>query len=77
MITIDSDPQLNPVRIGAKILNLLAGSDLTEIETEMLYNEIKQEFNSSYDIFVYSLDWLYVIGAIGMTEQGAIHRAIK
>jgi len=72
MITIDSDPKLNPINIGASILNKLAVSDYTEIEISMLYQNIKNEFNASYDVFVYSLDWLFIIGAIQLSEKGNI-----
>ena len=72
MITIDSDPKLNPINIGAFILNRMAESDHTEIEVENLYEDVKREFNASYDIFVYTLDWLFVAGAIRLSENGNI-----
>lgn len=72
MITIDSDPKLNPVNIGAFILNRMAASDYTEIEIDVLYENVKNEFNASYDIFVYTLDWLYIAGAICLSENGKI-----
>lgn len=72
MITIDSDPKLNPVNIGAFILIRMAASDYTEVEIEILYENVRNEFNASYDIFVYTLDWLYVAGAICLSENGRI-----
>lgn len=75
MITIDSDPKVNPVNIGAFILNNMANSDYMEIEIDTLYQSVKDEFNASYDIFVYTLDWLYVVGAISLSENGNISHA--
>lgn len=72
MITIDSDPKLNPVNIGAFILNRMVANDYTEIEIENLYEDVREEFNASYDIFVYTLDWLFVAGAIRLSENGSI-----
>jgi hypothetical protein len=72
MITIDSDPKLNPVNIGAFILNRMSASDYMEIEIENLHEDIRREFNASYDIFVYTLDWLFVAGAIRLSENGNI-----
>jgi len=72
MITIDSDPKLNPINIGASILNKMANSEYAEIEIETLYGSIKEEFNASYDVFVYTLDWLFIVGAIKLSEQGKI-----
>ena len=72
MITIDSDPKLNPINIGAFILNVMATYDYTEIEIESLFGEVRSEFNASYDVFVYTLDWLFIAGAIRLSEKGNI-----
>ena len=72
MITIDSDPKLNPVNIGAFILNRIASNDFKEIELKVLYESVRKEFNASYDIFVYTLDWLFIAGAISLSENGSI-----
>lgn len=72
MITIDSDPKLNPINIGAFILNRMAEYDYTEIEIENLFEDVRAEFYASYDVFVYTLDWLFVAGAIRLSEKGNI-----
>ena len=75
MITIDSDPKINPINIGATILNKMATSDFTQIDIEELYEVINHEFGSSYEVFAYALDWLFVIGAINLNENGLIEYA--
>lgn len=77
MITIDSDPTLNPIYIGASILNSMAASEYSEVEIEKLYESVKVEFGASYDVFVYTLDWLYVVGAIQLNENGNIEYAAE
>lgn len=72
MITIDSDPKLNPINIGAYILNAISKNDYTEIEIEHLYANVKNEFNASFEVFVYALDWLFIAGAICLSEKGRI-----
>lgn len=72
MITIDSDPKLNPVNIGAFILSRMAKSSYTAVEIETLYMDVKREFKASYDVFVYTLDWLFIAGAIVLDENGNI-----
>ena len=72
MITIDSDPKLNPINIGAFILNRMAEHDYTEIEIENLFEDVRAEFYASYDVFVYTLDWLFIAGAIRLSEKGNI-----
>ncbi|MFT7008782.1 MAG: hypothetical protein ACJAXJ_003324 [Colwellia sp.] len=70
MITIDSDPMLNPIYIGASILNELSSIDFTEIGIEELYAAIKDKLDMSYEVFTFSLDWLYIIGALDLNENG-------
>ena len=77
MITIDSDPTLNPIYIGASILNNLASFEYSEVEIEKLYESVKVEFGASYDVFVYTLDWLYIAGAIQLNEKGNIEYATE
>jgi hypothetical protein len=77
MITIDSDPTLNPVYIGASILNDLSSFDYSEVGIEKLYESVKVEFGASYDVFVYTLDWLYIAGAIQLNEKGNIEYATE
>jgi hypothetical protein len=72
MITIDSDPMLNPIYIGASILNELSTIDFTEIEIENLYLSIKDKFDMSYDVFAFALDWLYIVGAVDLNENGLL-----
>ena len=70
MITIDSDPMLNPIYIGATILNELTSIDFTEMGIEELYAAIKDKLDMSYEVFTFSLDWLYIIGALDINENG-------
>lgn len=77
MITIDSDPTLNPINIGASILNNMTFFEYSEVEIEKLYESVKVEFGASYDIFVYTLDWLYIVGAIQLNEKGNIEYAAE
>lgn len=70
MITIDSDPMLNPIYIGASILNELSSIDFTEMRIEELYSAIKDKLDMSYEVFTFSLDWLYIIGALDLNENG-------
>lgn len=77
MITIDSDPILNPVNIGAYILNIMSKEDGDDITLEVLYHHISKELDVSYDVFTYALDWLYAIEAIDMDDNGIISYASK
>ena len=72
MITIDSDPMFNPVYIGASILNELSSSDFTEVEVDKLYLSVKNRIDISYEVFAFSLDWLFIAGAVDFNDKGLI-----
>lgn len=75
MLTLDSDPVLNPVNIGAELLNFMSKSEYVEFDVEALYRFTEKKFSLSYDVFAYTLDWLFVIGAVDMDSRGLIRYA--
>ncbi len=75
MITIDSDPILNPFYLGAAIISELASSDFTKMKIDELYELSKEKFDISYEIFACALDWLYIIGVIDLNSDGCIEYA--
>jgi hypothetical protein len=77
MLTIDSDPTINPVNMGAFIILTMNDMPHIDISISSLYEITKNKFNLSYDVFVYTLDWLYVIGVIELNDRGNIQYAVK
>lgn len=72
MITIDSDPKANPVYIGSVVLRLFQRNDSMVIEISRLYDLVNAVFELSFDLFLYSLDWLFIIGAIELDGNGGV-----
>lgn len=72
MITIDSDPKANPVYIGSVVLRLFQSNDSMVIEISLLYDLVNAVFELSFDLFLYSLDWLFIIGAIELDGNGGV-----
>ena len=72
MITIDTDPKANPVYIGSVVLRIFQSNDSMIIEISRLYDLVKSVFELSFDLFLYSLDWLFIIGAIELDGNGGI-----
>ncbi|WP_370557312.1 hypothetical protein NMD88_03385 [Edwardsiella tarda] len=72
MITIDSDPKANPVYIGSVVLRLFQINDSIVIEISRLYDLVNAVFELSFDLFLYSLDWLFIIGAIELDGNGGV-----
>lgn len=72
MITIDTDPKANPVYIGSVVLRIFQSNDSMIIEISRLYELVNSVFELSFDLFLYSLDWLFIIGAIELDGNGGI-----
>ncbi len=72
MITIDSDPKANPVYIGSVVLRLFQSNDSMVIEISRLYDLVNAVFELSFDLFLYSLDWLFILGAIELDGNGGV-----
>ncbi|WP_325891115.1 ABC-three component system middle component 6 [Grimontia sp. NTOU-MAR1] len=77
MLTIDSDPIINPINIGAHILNLMSKNNDKPLNVEEIYDHISKELDISYEVFTFSLDWLYAIEAINLDDDGIIKYASK
>lgn len=72
MITIDTDPKANPVYIGSVVLRIFQSNDSMVIEISQLYDLVNSAFELSFDLFLYSLDWLFIIGAIELSGNGGV-----
>lgn len=72
MITIDTDPIANPIYLGGVILRFFQCSDSRKIAISSLYNHVNNVVEISFDLYLITLDWLYVIGLIEMDEGGDI-----
>ncbi|MDJ0035344.1 hypothetical protein QM637_05780 [Pantoea allii] len=72
MITIDSDPYANPVYIGSLIIKLFQCSDTRILDVSRLYDLVNGFLELSFDLFLFSLDMLFVIGLIYMDVNGGV-----
>lgn len=72
MITIDTDPKANPIYIGGLILRSFRANNSRIINISHLYDKVNDLFELSFDLFLYSLDWLFVIGTVQLDGNGGI-----
>lgn len=70
IINSDNHPQRQLYYLGAKTLEVLSKNEGVADFFET-YSEIKKEENISLMLFVLTLDWLYILGAI-RSEKGTI-----
>ncbi|WP_353055220.1 ABC-three component system middle component 6 [Pseudomonas aeruginosa] len=75
MLTLDSDPVLNPVNIGAELISFMLSKESNRFQLDDLYRFVQGRFSVSYDVFAYTMDWLYLIDAVDMDERGVVQYA--
>ncbi|QIK15089.1 hypothetical protein G7090_17670 [Leclercia sp. 29361] len=72
MITIDTDPKANPIYIGGLILRVFRDNDSRIIDITNLFEMVNDTLELSFDLFLYSLDWLFIIGTVQLDGNGDI-----
>ncbi|EJG2210946.1 MULTISPECIES: ABC-three component system middle component 6 [Proteus] len=77
MITIDSDPILNPIFIGGIVIRFFNESDFISADITSIYNYVEKFVELSFELFLLSLDWLFIIGVVELDENGVIFYAVK
>lgn len=77
MITIDSDPEANPIFIGGLIISFFNSSDSKIKKISILFEEVKIVIKISFDIFLQALDWLFIIGVVDLNDNGDLVYAPK
>lgn len=55
---------------GSIVLKIL--SAYTELDLSLLYDKVKSETSMSYELFILTLDWLFLIDAIAKVDNRII-----
>ncbi|MBN3397053.1 hypothetical protein CF074_05005 [Clostridium botulinum] len=73
IINIDRDPKYFLYYIGGIILDLL-NSNNKNLSIEIIYTKVKNivDKNIHIDFIYYSLDWLYILSLINISENRVI-----
>ncbi|ACA55440.1 hypothetical protein FDC45_15690 [Clostridium botulinum] len=73
IINIDRDPKYSLYYIGGIILDLL-NSNNKNLSIEIIYTKVKNivDKNIHIDFIYYSLDWLYMLSLINISENRVI-----
>ncbi|ACQ53417.1 hypothetical protein AGE29_03690 [Clostridium botulinum] len=73
IINIDRDPKYSLYYIGGIILDLL-NSNNKNLSIEIIYTKVKNivDKNIHIDFIYYSLDWLYILSLINISENRVI-----
>lgn len=63
-------PELSIYYIGSQILSVL--KDKHSLPLIILFQKLKEQTSVSFQSFILGLDWLYLINAAEVTEQGDV-----
>ncbi|TGE21595.1 hypothetical protein E5K00_15050 [Hymenobacter aquaticus] len=70
----DTNPKNSLYFYGAFILNILRDTNDNEVDFFDLFTKSKNDFEISLQSFVFTLDWLFLLGLIKLTSSGSIKK---
>lgn len=70
IVSRDINPERDFYYLGAKTIEILANNN--SIDFFKVYSELNKSENISINLFVLTLDWLYLIGVINKPIKGNI-----
>ena len=75
IISSEIKPELNIYVIGSRIIQILSKSQFGCFDFDILYNKYEKKFSNeiSLNYFLYSLDYLYLLGLIERNEMNEIY----
>lgn len=74
IVSKDTNPTKDLYYLGAKVLGCLETLERKEVDYVSLLNTVRKEVDISNNLFSLSLNWLYLLGSIELTEQGDIRK---
>jgi hypothetical protein len=74
IISKDTNPEKDLYFLGAMVIDALQATDETNVDYLTLMNTLRSKLNITNSLFVLSLDWLYLLGLIDLSEEGNIKK---
>lgn len=73
------DPDFSLYSLGALLIGVLRDSSQRTHDTALLYFDFKKELGKdlSFSVYLYVLDWLFILGVISIDERGDIKDAFE
>ena len=72
IINKDINPKRDYYYLGAKVIEILSKSTEKNCDFFKTFEKLKSSENISINLFILTLDWLYLLGAINKSEKGFI-----
>lgn len=72
VVTKSIAPEKNLYFLGAKVLEQMQNANESTFEIAELYQKLFREIEIGFAIFLYALDWLFMIGLIKEDLNGQV-----
>ena len=72
LILNERSPNTSLYYLGAKLLNFLTNNSIHNIRLCDLYDRFKKIENIEFNRFLLTIDWLFIIGKIKLSDNGAL-----
>lgn len=72
IVNKNTHPERDLYYLGGKLIEILDKLNQSEVDYIELYIEMKKEVDLSFNLFVLTLDWLYLIGVIKRGGKGEL-----
>ena len=72
IVNKDITPERDFYYLGAKTIEILSSYEDNKIDFFKVYSELDKSENISINLFILTLDWLYLVGAIEKPVKGNI-----
>jgi len=70
IVSRDIHPERDFYYLGAKVIQILEESKTNTIDFFKTYSSLKEQENVSINLFVLTLDWLFLLRVIEKNENG-------
>ena len=74
IISKDTHPERDLYYLGARVIEILVGTEKYEMSFWEILEKMKHTERISVNLFMLTLDWLFIIGAITKSEEGGIKK---
>ena len=74
IINKNSNPERSIYYLGSKVLEVLKSTSKKRFDSFEVYIQIKQLYNISFSLYIFTLDWLFLLGLIRQNETGSLEK---
>ena len=74
IVSKDTNPEKDLYYLGARVLEVLVSRQVQDTDYVTLLGDLRAEKPISNDLYSLTLDWLYLLGAIELTDKGNIRK---